>query len=692
MFIPEEKISEILNASDIIEIISESVTLKKAGNNYIGLCPFHSEKTPSFSVSPQKQIFHCFGCSTGGNALSFLMKQQGVSFPEAVNILAKRYGITLENHNISVEDRQKFELKEQLFRINSRVKDYYVDQLKNSQSADLARFYLQKRGISQKIIDEFGIGYAPDKWDSAVSLLKKMKPNKNIAEQSGLILKQKKGSGYYDRFRNRIIFPIFDVNMQVAGFGGRVMDNSLPKYLNSPETPIYSKGKILYGLHAAKRYCRQTGSAYIVEGYFDFISLYQGGIKNCVATLGTALTSDHVNLLKGCASKIFLVFDSDDAGVKAARRSVDLFIREGVELRIIVLPKGHDPDSFVREYGAKEFEAIAMNAISAIEFLSSMAIKKYGSSIEGKVATLEEIKIYLAAIQDGTTRSLYIREIAQRLGIDEVAVLDKVREVLLNPEPFDATFDEKDLESSQLDEQDNVFSSIGSNSDIEPFMPREEQIISMMLQFPEVIDDIVKHEVVECFYSQRLKEIGQLTIDVATSLYGHSSYIQKTGSYDNEYVAYANITASYDKPAGYYVGGTNIYQKPYDNNSSLVADVMTSAKSDADRELIASLAMMEVADLDDIMAKSNFLIKRIINIRKRNDSRLINEIRRVEQLHKNSKNVQVKQGIKSDINIESKDFLESGQLLTVEEDSGTDPTLELLRQRQIEIRKLRGYE
>ena len=309
MHIPEEKISEVLNASDIVDVISESVILKKAGTNYFGLCPFHSEKTPSFSVNPGKQIFHCFGCSAGGNALSYLMKYHGISFPEAVKMAARKYNIEIENATLSPWIKKEFELKEGLFRINQAVMGYFHDFLKESHKAEAARAYLKKRGISEEIIQEFRLGYSPEGWDTIVNLFRKHKVSNKNAVQSGLILERKQKDGFYDRFRNRIIFPIFDINMQTAGFGGRVMDDGMPKYLNSPETPVYFKSRILYGLHAAKQFCRQEGFVYIVEGYFDFLSLYQHGIKNAVASLGTALTSDHVRILKGYAARMVLVFE-----------------------------------------------------------------------------------------------------------------------------------------------------------------------------------------------------------------------------------------------------------------------------------------------------------------------------------------------------------------------------------------------
>ena len=294
MYIPEEKVSEILNTSDIVDVISESVILKKSGRNFFGLCPFHAEKTPSFSVNASKQIFHCFGCSAGGNVLSYIMKYHGITFPEAAKMIARKYNITIETKEIDPAKRRQLNLTENLFRLNKTIMEVYFDGLKNLKTGEISRQYLKDRGINDNTIEKFKLGFSPDKWDTIVTVLKKRKISKNTAVQSGLILERKQNNGYYDRFRNRIMFPIFDVNMQVAGFGGRVMDDAMPKYMNSPETPIYNKSRILYGLHAAKQFCRQEGCVYIVEGYFDFLSLYQHGIKNTVASLGTALTPDHV--------------------------------------------------------------------------------------------------------------------------------------------------------------------------------------------------------------------------------------------------------------------------------------------------------------------------------------------------------------------------------------------------------------
>ena len=495
MYIPEDKISEILAVSDIVDIISESVILKKSGRNYFGLCPFHSEKTPSFSVSPHKQIFHCFGCSAGGNVFAFIMKHHGLTFPETVKMLARKAGIEVATGPMNLEMKQWLNLKEGLFRLNQRIMGQFVSVLKNEPSAQAARSYLMGRGMKEKTLDTFDIGYVQDNWDTMVLFFKQLKISRNLAKQSGMVLPRKQGNGYYDRFRNRIIFPIIDVNMQVAGFGGRVMDDAMPKYLNSPETPVYSKGRILYGLHKTKPYCRQKDTVYIVEGYFDFLSLFQEGVKNVVASLGTALTPDHVRLLKGCASHAVLVFDSDEAGINAARRSIGTFLKEGMDVRVIVLPRGQDPDSFVMAQGGAAFEEIAKGAVSVIPFLTETAIKKHGLSVEGRLTILDEIKSYLIQITDSAARSMYIRELAQRLNIDEQAVLERIKEASESDRNIAESFD-------------SALRGRGHEKDLYPVLesdPRESQIISMMLQFPEVVQEVYTRKILDFFYSDRLK-------------------------------------------------------------------------------------------------------------------------------------------------------------------------------------------
>ncbi|MBT3177835.1 MAG: DNA primase [Desulfobacula sp.] len=561
MYIPEEKVSEILNTSDIVDVISESVILKKSGRNFFGLCPFHAEKTPSFSVNASKQIFHCFGCSAGGNVLSYIMKYHGITFPEAAKMIARKYNITIETKEIDPAKRRQLNLTENLFRLNKTIMEVYFDGLKNLKTGEISRQYLKDRGINDNTIEKFKLGFSPDKWDTIVTVLKKRKISKNTAVQSGLILERKQNNGYYDRFRNRIMFPIFDVNMQVAGFGGRVMDDAMPKYMNSPETPIYNKSRILYGLHAAKQFCRQEGCVYIVEGYFDFLSLYQHGIKNTVASLGTALTPDHVRILKGYASRMILVFDSDAAGINAAKRSINIFMNEGVDTRILVLPTGNDPDSYVVKHGQKAFNELALSAKTMMQFLLQVSIDTHGLSVEGRIRILDDMKKQLILIHDSALRSLYVKELAETLNIDEKAVLEKVREQYLNHSGKKSFLSDGKKEDAKL-ESDR----------------REEQIISLMLNYPEITDEIKDKKVLDYFYSEKLKSLAKkiLSIDPA--------------------------------------------------REAFITNVMASMENIEDQELIASYAINDFFSKQDIHQTVLSIINRIIRVRKKQENNLTTKI------------------------------------------------------------------
>ena len=561
MYIPEEKISEILSASDIVDIVSENVILKKSGRNFFGLCPFHSEKTPSFSVNPAKQIFHCFGCSAGGNAISFVMKYHGITFPEAVRMLAGKYRIAIETGPVDPVTQKKLQLKEGLFRLNKTVMEFYTDNLMSLPAAAAARQYLKRRQFSDEIISSFKLGFSADSWDAVVNLIKERKVSKKTAVHSGLVVERKQKTGFYDRFRNRVMFPIFDINMQVAGFGGRVMDDSMPKYMNSPETPVYNKSRILYGLHATKQFCRQEGTVYIVEGYFDLLSLYQAGIKNVVASLGTALTPDHVRILKGYAPKMILVFDSDAAGINAAKRSVKLFLKEGIDTRILVLPEGNDPDSYVLKFGGSAFQKSAGTAKTVMQFLLQVAIDTHGLSIQGRVNVLDDMKQYLTMVGDSALRSLYVKQLAETLQIDEKAVLEKVRDQFLYQKTKKTSLTDVSMEE------------IRRESD-----PREEQIVSMMLNYPEIIPEVKRTNVIDYFYSEKLKQLAEKIVCTTPE------------------------------------------------KDVFVTQVMSRLQSDDERELTASLAMNDSFSSEDIEAAALSIINRIIRVRKKQENVLTNKI------------------------------------------------------------------
>jgi DNA primase len=521
VFIPEEKISEIKNAADIVDVVSESVLLKKAGKNYIGLCPFHSEKTPSFTVSPDKQIFHCFGCSTGGNVFSFLMKQDGVSFPEAARHLAKRYGVDIPDRPLSPEQQKKINQRERLLDINRRAGSFYHQALLNSSAGQTARSYLAQRGISQQTIVDFKLGYARDGWDHLLRFFSDKRVSPLLLEKSGLIVPRKNKSGHYDRFRNRIIFPIFDVNTQVLGFGGRVLDDALPKYLNSPETALYNKSRSLYGIHRAKSKCRATGTVFIVEGYLDLLALHQHGIENSVATLGTALTAEHVKLLTRYARRMVLVYDSDEAGIRSAQRCIETFWQEHVDFRredvfseaeadthVLVLPTGHDPDSFIFEHGAEAFTAAASDAPGIITFLMDCAVRKHGLTTEGKIRILSELQEPLAAINDQIAQAIYIQQVAERIGIAESAVLERIRTIAARRPRTAGLAGPNDGPGSGLPNKAAANAGWPESSQIKSGNRFERQIIAMMLQFPDILPEISRLNVLTYFENNDLESIG----------------------------------------------------------------------------------------------------------------------------------------------------------------------------------------
>ena len=509
-FIPEEKIAEILNTADIVDIISESVILKKAGVSFKGLCPFHSEKTPSFTVTSEKKMFYCFGCGTGGNVISFLMKQSGMTFPEAAKMLANRYGIEIQTASMTPEQKMLIGERESLLELNNDVMKFFRYNLLQTDNGSIARKYLKNRGISDEIIKRFCLGFVPDGWDNLVKFLRTKNIKRSIVEKSGLVVK-KDNSGYYDR----LIFPIFDIGMKIIGFGGRVLDDSQPKYLNSPETLVYNKSRSLYGLHLGKSKCRQTDTVFIVEGYFDLIALCQHGIENTVASLGTALTVEHVRMLKGYASKMILVYDSDTAGIEAAKRSIPIFSSEGVEAKILVLPEGYDPDSFIFEFGTEKFQKKAKEAVGAILFLIQMAINKHGFSVDGKIQIIQDMIEPIAKVTDGVIRSLYIKELAEKISVNEVAILHKIKENIKAPLDFAENLyvvenTKKDLLKKDLLKKDLLKKDLLKNMD-----RMEKKIISMVLQFPDSLRKITQYNVFDFFHDKQLKSIGEKLLEIS---------------------------------------------------------------------------------------------------------------------------------------------------------------------------------
>lgn len=419
-FIPEDKLLEIKDAASLEEVIGQYVKLVQRGRNLLGLCPFHTETKPSFTVAPDKGIFHCFGCGAGGNVFSFLMQYHRLSFPEAVQELARRYGIPLTFKDLGPEGDQRARKRTLAYEINKLAAAFYQATLKGQDGKE-AQEYLAQRGLTPEVIQAFHLGYAPDEWDGLRGHLQNRGISLDAAQEVGLLLARPQG-GFYDRFRHRIIFPIQDRQGRVIAFGGRIIGQGEPKYLNSPESVLYFKGRNLYGLPQAAEALRQTGLALVVEGYLDLLALQVRGIANVLATLGTALTREQVRLLKGLASRVVLVFDGDAAGARAMQRALPLFAQEGLAVRVLPLPAGMDPDSFACRHGVELFRSPWEAAQPWFTYLLEELSRAHGLEIEGRVRIVEELKPYFQAVADPVEQGLWLKFAAERLGVDEAAL------------------------------------------------------------------------------------------------------------------------------------------------------------------------------------------------------------------------------------------------------------------------------
>ncbi len=429
-FIPEEVIDQILRNSSIVEVIEGYLPLKQTGKYYRALCPFHSEKTPSFTVNPDRQIFYCFGCGEGGDVFRFLMRREGFTFPEAVRHLAQRAGIPLPERGRSRQGDGILKL----FELQRLACDYFKKAL-NSPAGNQAREYLNRRGVGPELADRLHLGYAVAEWEGLIRELTKRGYDPRQVEAAGLALPRQDGRGYYDRFRERLMIPISDSTGKIVGFGGRALGDQQPKYINSPETPIYKKGVHLYGLHLASRAIREARVALVVEGYFDAISLYSAGFPQTVATLGTALTRDQVILLHRYAEKAVLLFDPDPAGIQAAWRGLELLVAEDMGVAVVVLPKGEDPDTFVRKNGRDALLARVEGAQDLVDFLLIRAEEQTGlQGIDEKAAAARQVLRLITQMPEGVRRAKYVQKLAERLGVSEGAVVVELRR-LGSPDP-----------------------------------------------------------------------------------------------------------------------------------------------------------------------------------------------------------------------------------------------------------------
>jgi DNA primase len=417
-FIPEETIQEVLLRADIVDVISDYVQLKKGGANYKGLCPFHSEKTPSFTVSAAKSLYYCFGCQASGNVLGFLMRYENLSFPEAVRHLAARYGVPIQDDSAP----QQQNASHQLYTLHQAAATFFHQCLLHDPAAQHARAYCRRRQITSETVTRFHLGFAPASWEMLSREMQRQGFPQEILVRSGLVAAREHRGGVYDRFRNRLIFPIHDRLGRPVAFGGRILEGtdsgSAPKYLNSPETAIFHKGQILYGFHLAKQAMRQEGRVILVEGYTDVIACHRQGVPQAVGTLGTALTERHVEMLKGLAKEVILVFDSDPAGGSATERSIELFLEAGIRVRIVTLPAGEDPDSFLQQHEGTELLHYVDNAMTFLDYQLARAKRFYDLQTPiGRADCVSRILPLLAKVNNQVERWGYVTLLAEKVGV-----------------------------------------------------------------------------------------------------------------------------------------------------------------------------------------------------------------------------------------------------------------------------------
>lgn len=414
----EDIVARIKEQADIVKVVSECVDLKKSGTRFLGLCPFHGEKTPSFTVHPGQQFFHCFGCGESGDVFSFLMKYHHLDFPSALKELARRYQIELPDKPRSESEEKLVRRRQAMFAVNEKCAGIFRRFLIETPGASAARGYLESRGVGASVRDQFQIGYAPATeiagWEF---LARQLEPGeRQVAEELGLLVR-KDGGGVYDRFRDRVLFPIFDIQGRVVGFGGRILGEGQPKYMNSPESPVFNKSRALLGLFQQADAIRRARQAIIVEGNFDLISLVERGVGNVVAPLGTALTREQLRLLHRSVEEVILLFDGDTAGLKAAMRSAPLIFAEQMVGRVALLPPGHDPDTFIRQEGVDALRRIISQAHPLPEFILESLVGEHGLSLDGKMKIVQELKPLVDAASSPLQRSVVLAHFSEKLGL-----------------------------------------------------------------------------------------------------------------------------------------------------------------------------------------------------------------------------------------------------------------------------------
>lgn len=501
-FYSEDIIKEVQDRADILEIVSEYTSLKKRGDNYIGLCPFHSEKTPSFNVDVEKKLFYCFGCGVGGNVFTFIMNKENLSFPEAVRYLADKFKVQLPE-TINSKLSQEFQERRQYYKINRLVAKYYNHCLLHTREGYKALSYIVKRGLTKDTVDRFYLGYAPSNWDGLIKFARKMGIDSGTLEKVGLVIARKDKKGYYDRFRNRLMFPIEDVTKNIIGFGGRALDDSMPKYLNSPETPLFSKGDNLYGLSKIEK--DHSLDVIIVEGYMDCITLHQHGFRQTVASLGTALTKKQAKLLKKYTGGVILSYDADEAGKAATERGMDILAQEGLRVKILSLPKGKDPDEIIKEQGPQSFQKLLAASLDLTSYkLQTARLGINTETPDGKLQYLKKAVDILCDINNDPELEIHIKNLADELDISPQAVKKEVYKRKLANNGFK-------YKKSQIRYNNKEFNKISS---VTGFYKAERKLLKMIIENNTIRRNIGDKIDYRYFTNSRTKKIAEVLFKI----------------------------------------------------------------------------------------------------------------------------------------------------------------------------------
>ena len=494
MYYKEHIIETIRERTDIVSLISEYTTLTKKGHSYTGLCPFHNEKTPSFSVSADKQMYYCFGCGAGGNTFTFLMQKENMTFPEAIRYLAERENIELEDSSLSQEEIERNQKKLTLLEINKEAAKFFYFILREDKYQEILK-YLLKRGLSAETMKQFGLGYSPSEYNSLYKYLRNKGYNDNLLMESGLFVKSQNKGFFYDRFASRVIFPIFDTNKKIIAFGGRVIDGSMPKYLNSPENILFNKSNTLYGLHLA----RSSASDYyiLVEGYMDVIAMHQAGFTQTVASLGTAFTTFHAKLLKRYIKEVVIMYDSDTAGINAALRAIPILKKEGLKVKVLQLKGGKDPDEYLKQYGREALLNLIAGAESDLWFQIGRIEEQYQMEVpEQKVKFLQEAAALLSEVNSSIEQAVYIEEIAKTYHIEGEVLKAEIAHQYRKP-----------IKRYEPEMNKGTFPSIKTS------MSPEASFLAVLYHYPHIGKRVREYIEPEMFEEQLLQDLTKAIFD-----------------------------------------------------------------------------------------------------------------------------------------------------------------------------------